>query len=592
MTPVAGPSRIAPPAPGTGTGEAGPGGDEHDLLVRHAPDLILAGSEQFRPTAVDGYVAACTVVLPDRITVGAVPLAELDDRWPPGSSLRFVDGSERRDRSWRAQRRRLRAAAPPRSSRAGLFGRLLGALFQLSVWFRPTMPARTAGAAAAKAARLGIEGRAVCYGRVVRAGEWKVLHYAFFYVMNDWRTGYGGLNDHEGDWEQAWIFCDPDGDQPIWLAATSHEHRGADLRRRWDDPEVVVRDGHPVLHAGGGSHALYFRPGDYVIRVDIPALRWILRSQRWVRRRLLRRTQGGLDGLGPVLGVPFVDVASGDGERITAWDVRPLTGAPWAEAYCGLWGADPGDPLQGERGPGGPKFDRRGRIRDSWADPLGFVGLHGTLPPSAAASRLTLDKLDRAIADLDGRIRERGRLLPLLRQARRAAGSTTEDPELSGLLRQRAELEALRPRVEAGRWRPDGARDHLRHPARPLVDERRVTWACSAWAALSIPLLLVVLAAVALLDRLTFGAVCLAVLLALAPVDHLFRGRLVSALGLLVAEGGAALVLRSASDVAATAGRYLAAVGLVTAAVLLVAANRHELLRGDPPNRLRPPRRL
>ena len=365
----------------------GPAEDDGDLalLVRHVPDIVMARSEQFRPTTVDGYVSACTMVLPYRTPVGGVSLADLDDRWPPGSSLRFVTGEERRDCSWRAQRRRLRASAPPRSSRAGLLACLLGALFQLSVLLRPTLRSRTAGAAAAKADRLGLQDTPACYGRVVRAGEWKVLHYAFFYVMNDWRTGYGGLNDHEGDWEQAWVFCDPEGDRPVWVAATSHEYRGSDLRRRWDDPELMIRGGHPVLHAGGGSHALYFRPGDYVTRIDVPGLRWILRCQRWFGRRVLRRPDPGGDSLGPALGVPFVDVAAGDGEAITRWDVRPLAGEAWAEAYRGLWGADPGDPLQGERGPGGPKFDRRGRVRDSWADPLGFVGLHGILPPSAAA---------------------------------------------------------------------------------------------------------------------------------------------------------------------------------------------------------------
>lgn len=554
--------------------------DELALLARHVPDVVLARSEQFRPTAVDGYVAACMMMLPDRIPVGAVSLGELDDRWPPGSNLQFVTDGERRHWSWRAQRRRLRAAAPPRSSRAGLLGRLLGALFQLSVLLRPTTPTRTAGAAAAKADRLGLHGPPVCYGRVEQAGEWNVLHYAFFYVMNDWRTGYGGLNDHEGDWEQAWVFCDPDGDRPVWVAATSHEHRGADLRRRWDDPELVIRDGHPVLHAGGGSHALYVRPGDYVTRIDVPGLRWVLRCQRWFQQRLLRSRRSEAEGLGPALGVPFVDVAAGDGETITAWDVRLLDGQPWAEAYRGLWGADPGDPLQGERGPGGPKFDRRGQIRDSWADPLGFAGLHGTLPPSAMASRLTLDKLDGALADLDRHIRERGRLLPLARQARRLAGPTSEDRELTELLCQRAELEGLRPRIEAGGWCLDGPRDHLRQPARPLPAHGWAAWACTAWAALSIPLLLILLAAVAVVDRLALGAAGLLVLLAVAPVDLLLRGRRGAAIGLLVVEAGTTLALGSASQVLASAGRYLLGGGLALAAVLLAAANRHELVTG------------
>ena len=548
-----------------------------ELLARHVPDVVLAASEQFRPTAIDGYVAACEMMLPDRVPVGTVTVDELDDRWPAGSSLRFVADSERRALTIRSQRRRLRRAAPPRLGRVGLIGRVLGALFQLSVWLRPTTPPRTAGAAAARAARLDLQSRPVCYGRVVRAGEWTVLHYAWFYVMNDWRTGYGGLNDHEGDWEQAWVFCDPAADQPIWVAATSHDHRGADLRRRWDDPELMIRHGHPVLHAGGGSHALYFRPGHYVTRIDIPALRWVLRAQRWLHQRILRRRPGAVDGLGPALGVPFVEVASGDGEAIARWDIRPLAGQPWAEGYRGLWGADPGDPLQGERGPAGPKFDRRGRIRDSWADPLGFAGLHGTLPPSAVVSRLTLDKLDAALADLDARIRERGRLLPLTHQARGASGSTLEDRELTELLRRRSELEGIRPRMRAGQWRPDGVRSHLSRPARPLDGPAGPVWASATWAACSIPLLLAALAGVLLLDQLRLGAVGLTVALALLPLEYLSRRQPGLALAVLTAEVLTASAYSSARGVAASAGRYLLGAGLLAAAVVLLAANGHEL---------------
>jgi hypothetical protein len=32
------------------------------------------------------------------------------------------------------------------------------------------------------------------------------LQYWFFYAYNDWATGYGGMNDHEGDWEGLYLF--------------------------------------------------------------------------------------------------------------------------------------------------------------------------------------------------------------------------------------------------------------------------------------------------------------------------------------------------------------------------------------------------
>ena len=28
----------------------------------------------------------------------------------------------------------------------------------------------------------------------------------FFYAMKDWRSTFGGVNDHEGDWEQVTLF--------------------------------------------------------------------------------------------------------------------------------------------------------------------------------------------------------------------------------------------------------------------------------------------------------------------------------------------------------------------------------------------------
>ena len=47
--------------------------------------------------------------------------------------------------------------------------------------------------------------RIVYHGRVVRDGGWVVLHYLFFYAMNDWRSTFDGANDHEADWEQCFV---------------------------------------------------------------------------------------------------------------------------------------------------------------------------------------------------------------------------------------------------------------------------------------------------------------------------------------------------------------------------------------------------
>ena len=53
--------------------------------------------------------------------------------------------------------------------------------------------------------------RCVYYGRVTQDGGYIVTQYWYFYAMNDWRSTFGGINDHEADWEQVTIFLVPDG---------------------------------------------------------------------------------------------------------------------------------------------------------------------------------------------------------------------------------------------------------------------------------------------------------------------------------------------------------------------------------------------
>ena len=82
-----------------------------------------------------------------------------------------------------------------------------------------------------------------------------VLQYWYFYAFNDWRSTFYGVNDHEADWEQVTVSSStgrPGGLRPAWVAFSSHDMLGPDLRRRWDDPQLR-RDGeHPVVYAGPG----------------------------------------------------------------------------------------------------------------------------------------------------------------------------------------------------------------------------------------------------------------------------------------------------------------------------------------------------
>ena len=117
----------------------------------------------------------------------------------------------------------------------------------------------------------------------MRRGGWIVLHYLYFYFMNDWRSTFAGANDHEADLEQAFVVLEdaPGGPRPVWFGCAAHDYSGDELRRRWDDPYITLVGDHPVIHAGAGSHAAYFEAGEYITTVPLPGVPW--------RRELLRR---------------------------------------------------------------------------------------------------------------------------------------------------------------------------------------------------------------------------------------------------------------------------------------------------------------
>ena len=57
----------------------------------------------------------------------------------------------------------------------------------------------------------------------------------------------------------------PDGSDVLrvgWVAFSSHDETGDDLRRRCDDPDITwVDHTHPVVYAGAGSHSGAYLPG-------------------------------------------------------------------------------------------------------------------------------------------------------------------------------------------------------------------------------------------------------------------------------------------------------------------------------------------
>ena len=204
------------------------------LLRRYEPVLRFTQGELFLPMSVPAFLATCALerspaparlrwrrakgerlcapgeLTPARLAqIGAGPHAG-------GLSLRYADRSLtwRAYRAWRREPGRERLAH--RSSRfavVGLVGRLIDAVIRLSLLVRGRVPGGTA-AAAERAYRAGAgSGTYSYYGHVTRDRGFVALQYWFLYAMNDWRSTFGGVNDHEADWEQVTVFL-PDPPDP------------------------------------------------------------------------------------------------------------------------------------------------------------------------------------------------------------------------------------------------------------------------------------------------------------------------------------------------------------------------------------------
>ena len=218
---------------------------------------------------------------------------------------------------------RPRFRAPGRLARVGLLARMLDAGLLAVLLVRGRVPGGTAAAAAVKYdAMRAADARVSYHGRVVRQAGWVVLQYLFFYPMNDWRSTFEGANDHEADWEQAFVILEerPDGEvEPVWFAAAAHDEEGADLRRRWDDPGLRREGEHVVVYPGAGSHATYMEPGEYIMRLALPGAAAPARRPGLGPAGLAGHAQPAGPGRprgarSPrLVSVPFVDYARGDG---------------------------------------------------------------------------------------------------------------------------------------------------------------------------------------------------------------------------------------------------------------------------------------
>jgi hypothetical protein len=517
-----------------------------ELLRAFEPVVRFTSGEQFFPMDVEPYVRSCSLWLyhPDDrdeqlIAEGELSTEKLvESRSAAFGSLfylRFISplglGESTKAladarKLKRGQELKFRAGVG-RLARGGLLPRLGDAVFSATLLLRGRVPGATAAAAELKYAALQEQDdRFVYHGRVVRHGGWTICQYWFFYPYNNWRSGYHGVNDHESDWEMVSVYLyGADGRlQPEWFAYASHDFHGADLRRRFDDPDdLLLEGGHPVVYAGAGSHASYFVPGEYQAEVPLPVPQRVTNLLE-AADRFWRQTLGQGSDVEGGLRIPFVDYARGDGLAVGPGQEREWTPnvidetTPWVSAYRGMWGLYAQDPISGENAPAGPMYNRDGSVRAGWYDPLGFADLDKVPPPPqelpyleeearrVAARRAELAELIPQRADELQRLGVELLSMqgsPHLEQqhGRLALRVESAAAEVKGLRRELSEADAISEgvsrQIEAYRrgHRLD-PRAHIRKAAVPTVmADMRFARASELWAAVSLSLLLLGLVA-------------------------------------------------------------------------------------------------
>lgn len=198
------------------------------------------------------------------------------------------------------------------------------------------------------------------YGRVINQLNTKVLQYWYFYVYNNWRSGYGGINDHEGDWECVTVYLQTASSGefiPYGVACSRHTLKGPVIFRAWDSEDISRVESHPRIFVSGGSHANFFYPGQHGYRVTLPGIQ---------------------------ANLPFIDYTDCEGIKVgyqcdRQWTPVLLDPLPeWVENYQGYWGMHVGDPFHGENGIPGPMYNPDHSQRASWIDPVGWAGIKKT----------------------------------------------------------------------------------------------------------------------------------------------------------------------------------------------------------------------
>ena len=551
------------------------------LVRRYEPVVRYTAGELFLPMSVDTYIRGAALWAIDPATERSLTLVadhgQLDlerlcaqSKALPNAKLqlRYVPGSlgRRQLRRWRRDPDRPRFRSTTRHAAVGLFGRVIDAVFRFSLLLRGRVPGGLTAAAHQKY-RAAATDTHPYYAHVTTDGGYVVVQYWFLYAMNDWRSSFAGVNDHEADWEQVTIYLAsageatavPDGAEqlrPVWVAFSSHDEVGADVRRRSDDPDLTWFDGtHPVVHAGAGSHSGAYLAGEYLVRVEPPALARLFGAFAHGRGLLFPWTRGRPR---TGLAIPYVDYKRGDGSQVGPGTARPWTavliddGTSWVRDFTGLWGLDTHDPFGGERAPAGPRYNRDGSIRECWSDPVAWAGLDEVPATPAERSTVAAERL----ADVEHR-REQleaevtaqqkvvrrlasARATPLMNAGRGRTGSEFE-AQTTRLRDLRATRRTLLAELDSLRREQDHRVDvaphaHLRRRAVPEVGLRAEPGLLlRVWTEASLSVLLALLGVALLLNLASAPIVVLAAILTVMLVEAVLRRRLlVFLLGLLV----------------------------------------------------------
>lgn len=542
------------------------------LLRRFEPVIRYTQGELFLPSSVQDYVEWASLqrrtrkgapeVLAEHGTLTLERLAELG-REHTGDALylTFVDSPlDRKEfKAWKADPRRPEFVASSRFAAVGILSRLIDGLMRMTLVLRGKVPGGYAAAAALRIYGMPHAGVHPYYGHVSRDGGYIVLQYWYFYAMNDWRSTFGGVNDHEADWEQVTIFLVDRGEEeptPAWVAFSSHDEVGDDLRRRWDDPDIEFVGEHPVVYAGAGSHSGAYLPGEYIVSVEAPLPRVVERARRGFLR-LLPWT----DPESPGIGIPYIDYRRGDGPGVGAGQTRDWSpvlvtdDVPWVRDFRGLWGLDTKDPLGGERAPAGPRYDRDGTVRESWGQPVAWAGLDKEAPTDAeAVADLALhgEVQGQELAAIDAELESAREALRGARAADRASGRSPRHPSPTTAACQEA-VTALRRRQDEAITRleaierglatdlpVDPVHDHLKHRAAPLEDtgatQGKRGRLLRLWSAASASILLAALGVILILPNVPILQPVLILIGAMVIIEATLRGRLLNLLlGLIVA---------------------------------------------------------